>query len=296
MPRWRMSPTDSAKRSASTGRIRWPSTFRASCSPRITTSSTSSRRALSAPPISTPIRGCAWPPAWSATSAPSAATRFPAAMKIWNRPTCWCWSAPTPPGAIRSCTSACWRRRAQNPRLPHRRHRPAPDRDLRGRRSASAAALRQRLRCCSTDCWRIWRRPTRVDRRLRRRIHHRRGGRACAGRRPDHHAHRNRLRADAVARSNASSTGSPKPSASSRSIRKASTSRAAASTRSMRSSTAICSPAASDDPAWGRSRSPASPMRWAAAKSAGSPISSPPIWRSRTRSIATSCSASGARL
>ena len=57
--------------------------------------------------------------------------------------------------------------------------------------------------------------------------------------------------------------------------RKASTSRRRAPTRSPPSSTAILPPAASASPAWGRSRSPASPMPWAAAKSAASPISSP---------------------
>ncbi len=189
MPRWRMSPTDSARRSASTGRIRWPSTFRASCSPRIITSSTSSRRALSAPPISTPIRGCAWPPAWSATSAPSAATRFPVAMKIWNRPICWCWSAPTPPGAIRSCISACWRQERKIPTcrivvIDPRRTATCEGADLHlPLRSGSDAVLFNGLLAHLRE-------DQRGRRRLRRRIHHRRGGSACAGRRPDHHAHR----------------------------------------------------------------------------------------------------------
>ena len=60
--------------------------------------------------------------------------------------------------------------------------------------------------------------------------------------------------------------------------RKASTSRRKAPTRSTPSSIAISPPAASAGPAWGRSRSPASPTPWAAARSAGSPISSPRIW------------------
>ena len=85
------------------------------------------------------------------------------------------------------------------------------------------------------------------------------------------------------------------PSRSSRSIRRASTSRRAAPTRSMRSSTAIWPPAASASPAWGRSRSPASPTPWAGAKSAAWPTCSPPTWTSRTRDIATACSASGSR-
>ena len=71
--------------------------------------------------------------------------------------------------------------------------------------------------------------------------------------------------------------------ASSPAIRRASTSRRRAPTRSTPSSTAISPPAASAGPAWGRSRSPASPTRWAGARSAGSPISSPRTWASRRR-------------
>jgi assimilatory nitrate reductase catalytic subunit len=39
-----------------------------------------------------------------------------AATKTSSRRICWCWSAPTPPGAIRSCTNACWRRRRRTRR------------------------------------------------------------------------------------------------------------------------------------------------------------------------------------
>ena len=68
-----------------------------------------------------------------------------------------------------------------------------------------------------------------------------------------------------------------------------------APTRSTRSSTAISRPAASAGPAWGRSRSPASRTRWAGARSAASPTSSPRIWTSTTRPISTACAASGTR-
>ena len=93
--------------------------------------------------------------------------------------------------------------------------------------------------CCSTGCSRIWHRATpstarswtdpppapkpRCNRLPARRLH-----------RPPTSAVWPR------ARWRCSSTGSPKPSGSSRSIHRASTSRAAASTRSMRSSTVIC--------------------------------------------------------
>ncbi len=82
--------------------------------------------------------------------------------------------------------------------------------------------------------------------------------------------------------------------ASSPAIRKASTSRRRAPTRSTPSSTAISRPGASAGPARDRSRSPASPTPWADARSAGSPTSSPPIWASRRlKSIA--CGGSGTR-
>ena len=60
----------------------------------------------SARPMSTPIRGSAWPRRSPAIAAPSAPTPCPAATRISTRPICWCWSAPTPPGAIRCCSSA----------------------------------------------------------------------------------------------------------------------------------------------------------------------------------------------
>ncbi len=82
--------------------------------------------------------------------------------------------------------------------------------------------------------------------------------------------------------------------ASSPAIRRASTSRRRAPTRSTPSSTAISPPAASASPAWGRSRSPASPTRWAGARSAGSPTSSPRTWVSR-RPRSTACAGSGTR-
>ena len=65
---------------------------------------------------------------------------------------------------------------------------------------------------------------------------------------------------------------------------RASTSRRRAPTRSTPSSTAISPPAASAGRAWGRSRSPASPTRWAGARSAGWPTCSPRIWSSKTPS------------
>ena len=62
-----------------------------------------------------------------------------------------------------------------------------------------------------------------------------------------------------------------------------STSRSAAPTRSTRSSTSTSPPAASASPARRRSRSPASPTRWAGARSAGWPRRSPRTWTSRPR-------------
>ncbi len=56
----------------------------------------------------------------------------------------------------------------------------------------------------------------------------------------------------------------------------------------------ISRPAASAVPAWDRSRSPASPTPWADARSAGSPISSPPTWAFR-RPSSIACAASGRR-
>ena len=67
-----------------------------------------------------------------------------------------------------------------------------------------------------------------------------------------------------------------------------------ARTRSTPSSTATSPRAASVARAWGRSRSPASPTPWAAARSAGSPTSSRPIWAFRRRR-STASAASGAR-
>ena len=57
-------------------------------------------------PISTPIRGCAWPRRSPAIAAPSAATPCRAPTRISSRPISSCWSAPTSPGAIRCSTSA----------------------------------------------------------------------------------------------------------------------------------------------------------------------------------------------
>ena len=76
--------------------------------------------------------------------------------------------------------------------------------------------------------------------RVRRWIHHRRRSARC-DRSPARRLRRPpKSAAWPRARWRCSSTGSPEPSGSSRSIRRASTSRAAASTRSMRSSTVIC--------------------------------------------------------
>ena len=63
-------------------------------------------------PISTPIRGSAWPRRSPAISAPSARTSCPASMRIWSRPISSCWSAAMPPGAIRSCSSGSLAARA----------------------------------------------------------------------------------------------------------------------------------------------------------------------------------------
>ena len=102
-------------------------------------------------PISTPIPGCAWRPRSPAMSAPSARMSCRAATRIWRKPISSCWSAATPPGAIRCCISACSRRAPQRgTRIVV--HRSAPHRDGRGRRSASAAGARHRRRCCSTAC------------------------------------------------------------------------------------------------------------------------------------------------
>ena len=75
---------------------------------------------------------------------------------------------------------------------------------------------------------------------------------------------------------------------------RASTSRSAAPIRSTRSSTSISPPAASASRARRPSRSPASPMRWAGARSAGSPRRSPRTWISRPRT-STASAASGPR-
>src|SRR5450432_1166820 len=69
----------------------------------------------------------------------------------------------------------------------------------------------------------------------------------------------------------------------SRCIRKASTSRPRAPTRSTPSSIATSPPGGSANRAPRHSRSPGNPMRWAGARSAGLPISSPRIWGSRRR-------------
>ncbi len=85
------------------------------------------------------------------------------------------------------------------------------------------------------------------------------------------------------------------PSASSRSTARASTSRRTAPTRSTPSSTATWPPAASASPAWGRSRSPASPTPWAGARSAASPTSLPPTCISTPETRSTGSAGSGAR-
>src|ERR1700744_4530660 len=45
----------------------------------------------------------------SSVAAASAPTPCPAATRIWTRPICWCWLAPTRPGVTRCCSSA-WSR------------------------------------------------------------------------------------------------------------------------------------------------------------------------------------------
>ena len=77
-------------------------------------------------------------------------------------------------------------------------------------------------------------------------------------------------------------------------IRKASTSRRRAPTRSTPSSIAISPRDGSASRARRRFRSPGSPMRWAAARSAVSPISLPRIWVSRRRT-STASAGSGRR-
>ena len=79
-----------------------------------------------------------------------------------------------------------------------------------------------------------------------------------------------------------SSRCSPQRRRPSPSTARASTNPLPAPTRSTPSSTATWRPAASASPAWGRSRSPASPTRWAGARSAASPTCSPRTWTSRT--------------
>ena len=129
-------------------------------------------------------------------------------------------------------------------------------------------------------------RPPRAPRRharARLRLHRPAHGGLCrgAGARP-----RNRRGLAATARPprskrptlRASSSCSATPSASSPASRKASINRRKAPTRLTPSSTFTWPPAGSGGLAWGRSRSPASPMRWADARSAGSPTSLPPIW------------------
>ena len=89
---------------------------------------------------------------------------------------------------------------------------------------------------------------------------------------------------------NQSAPGTDKVNAILNSIRDASASRR----RKSALSTAISPRAASASRAPRRSRSPASPTRWAAARSAASPTSSPRIWISR-RPTSTACGGSGRR-
>ena len=221
-----------------------------------------------------------------ATSAPSARTSCRASMRTSSLPISSSSSAPTPPGAI-PCSISGMRRPSARTATKHRRDRSAPHRDRRDRRPASAARARQRRRAVQRPAAPISIAPGAVDTRL-----HRRATRPASPRRPrsprptpprsDASPHdcglppRARLRRfyDLVRRD---------ANGSSRSTRRASTNPRPAPTRSTPSSTAISPPGGSAGPAWGRSRSPASPTRWAGAKSAASPTSSPRIWTSTIR-------------
>jgi assimilatory nitrate reductase catalytic subunit len=210
----------------------------------------------------------------AATSAPSAATACPAATRTWNWPISWCWSAPTRPGATRCSTSAC------SP--PGRRGRPAIV-VIDPRRTATADLADLHLPsgpaptcCCSTACW-----PSASAAghrlRLRRRPHRGLRRRAASGGRP----------------------GASRRGRSTAACRKATWPVSIACSHTERTVTVYSqgvnqsasgtdkvnaiinchlAPAASASPAWGRSRSPASPTPWAGARSAGWPTSWPRTW------------------
>ena len=163
------------------------------------------------------------------------------------------------------------------------RHRSAADRDGRGRRPVLADRARHGYRAVL--------RPARAPRRhagARLRLHRPRTRRDLSKRwRAPAKSRRMRRRPparpalDRGRRSALLRACRAKRNASSLAFRKASINRRRAPTRSTPSSTFISPPAVSAGPAWDRSRSPASPMPWADARSAGSPTSWPPIWASR---------------
>ena len=190
-----------------------------------------------------------------------------------------CWSAPTPPGAIRCCSSAwCGTGASAAPSSSSsiraaRRPAKTPTCSCRSRPAGHGAVLRpagaSRRRAARSIA-------TYVD-----------GAHAPAS--PRRWRARASIAPDVAA--TAAATGLDErrrrallravprdADASSPASRRASTSRRRAPTRSTPSSIAISPPAASAGRAWGRSRSPASPTRWAGARSAGSPTSSPRTW------------------
>ena len=239
---------------------------------------------------STPIRGCAWRPRSPAMSAPSARTSCPASTRTWDEADL----------VVLVGSNAAWchpvlyqrlHGGARGARHEDRRHRSAPHRDRRGRRSASADRARQRRRAVQ--------RPAGVSERDRR-------DRPRLGSR-DHVA--GLTAALAAARDRGADMRSTAAAGDAASIRElletfydlfAATERVLtvfspgrqpvarpAPTRSTRSSTAISPPAGSAGRAWDRSRSPASPTRWAGARSAAWPTSSPRICASTIRPTST---------
>ena len=177
-----------------------------------------------------------------------------------------------------------------------RADRSAPHDDRGDRRPASADPQPTATWRCSAACSPI------------SREHGAHRPRLCRARTRPGSRRRSRRRADADARRRSPSRPARRRAArrvlravrarrrrSSPSTARASTSRRAAPTRSTPSSIVISRPAASASRARGPSRSPGSRTPWADARSAASPTCSRRIWRSRTRRIATACSASGAR-
>ena len=99
-------PGASPRSSGAMDRMLWLSMFRASCSPRTTTSSTSSPRAWSEATTSTPIRGCACPRRWRVTRLRSARMRRRRVTRTSTTHTACSSQGRTRPSPIRFSTGA----------------------------------------------------------------------------------------------------------------------------------------------------------------------------------------------